>query len=191
MEVESSNVLLDKTSYLGFMSRFKFRLDDSLKGLNSCDSLRILIISGKGGTKLTSEMITKVCLQAEDHQFTVIGNQENLNIKNATQIPFCGDIEPLITSHHIVISSCGLNLTSEVLAIKNKFIAFAEKRPYNEQEIILEGLIKNNLAVPLDWENFSKTLVTFFDLISSKNLHSMFGAMEDFNQIELFRKYLV
>ncbi|MGB3606257.1 MAG: hypothetical protein WA775_14780 [Psychroserpens sp.] len=190
MEVDNSNLIIEKTHYLGFISRFKFRLDRNLDRVTLENSLKILIITGRGGTKLTSEIITKICLQSENHQFTVIGNQEDIIAKNAVQLQFSHDIESIIADHDIVISSCGLNLTSEILSLKNKFIAFAENRPYNEQNIILDGLVDNNLAVRLNYDNFEQTLIAFFNLKGNVNLKLMFGTMSKFNNIEIFKQYL-
>ena len=74
----------------------------------------------------------------------------------------------------MIISSCGINLTSEILAIKNKFIAIAEERPYDEQIAMQNTLVKHQLAIAVDLNNVRKCVEQYFDLQPPEQLSSWF-----------------
>ncbi|MGB3607963.1 hypothetical protein, partial [Psychroserpens sp.] len=106
------------------------------------------------------------------------------------KIEYTRNIENIILNHNIVIESCGLNMTSELLALKNKFIAVIENRYYNEHIETMKGLKRNNLAVELDVSNFKKTISDYLNLPKVENLKSFFGTMKDFKRIKEMKHFL-
>lgn len=190
METPEKSKITNKTHYLGFISRFQFRVNKKIESYKNNAIYKILILTGRGGTKLTNEKLQTICSQNPNYIFTVIGNNFDIKLDNVSCADFTQDLERLFEAHDIIISSCGLNLTSEILSIKNRFIAFAEERPYNEQEIILEGLKKNNLAVELDFDNIEKSIAACLALPIPKDLESYFGTMNSFVEIKELKPFL-
>ncbi|QYJ68249.1 glycosyltransferase [Flavobacterium litorale] len=191
LDIGEEQAIVDKTHYLGFISRFEFRRNINSYRSDISKQYKILIITGKGDTKLTDNNIEKICTQLEDASFTVFGRKSTYNgIKNLTSVPFTSELEELILRHDIVISSCGLNLTSEILALKNKFIAVPEDRPYAEQKAICKALVANNLAVELDVENIEHCITLYDALPINIDLESYFGRMEDFKTITELKPFL-
>ncbi len=190
MENSSDRNLNAKTTYLGFISRFKFRVAPKTDKLDPKGNLKILILMGNGGTRLNKDTITSICSQQKHYHFTLVGLNESINLPNLTQLTFTKDLEFLISRNDLVLSSCGINLTSEVLAIKNKFIAIPEDRPYDEQHMIMQGLEKNNLAVQLDLDNIHDSISQYLKLPLNKDLESYFGSMDEFKKLENLKSYL-
>lgn len=190
MENSTASKIINKTHYLGFISRFKLRVNKKIESYKTNTDYKILILTGRGGTQLTDEILHAICCQNTNYIFTIVGNNFDIKLDNVNSIDFTHDLENLFEMNDIIISSCGLNLTSEILSIKNKFIAIAEERPYDEQEVILEGLKKNNLAVELDFDNLEKSIDAYFALPLIKNLESYFGTMNNFREINELKLYL-
>lgn len=186
----SFNDLRSKTHYLGFISRFKFRHVDNFNLINRNTRLTVLILTGRGGTMLTSDLLTTICLQNCSYKFTVVGADNLIKLDNVRQIDFENELEGLIENHDVVISSCGINLTAEILSIKNKFIAIPEYRPFKEQVDIMDGLIRNHLAVKLDIENLDLSVKQLIELPINENLESFFGSMDLFKEIKELKQYL-
>ncbi len=190
LEYSIDNHYAHKTYYLGFISRFKFRNVIEKKFKNKSDNLKVLLLTGHGGTKLTSERLKIIYQQNYKHKFTVIGKRQPIAFFNVNQIDFTNNLERLFEDHDIIISSCGLNLTAEILSVKNKFIAFPEDRPYKEQKAILDGLVKNSLAVELNMNDIELSIEALIKLPINKNLESYFGSMNHFKKIKELKKYL-
>ncbi|MGB3606503.1 hypothetical protein, partial [Psychroserpens sp.] len=125
MESETKPSILEKTYYFGFISRFKFRLQPLIINLHLNSPLKILIILSPD-SNLSSKKIIELAKQMPIYQFTIIGNSDVYQLKNVSKIEYTRNIENIILNHNIVIESCGLNMTSELLALKNKFIAVIE-----------------------------------------------------------------
>jgi len=170
----------NKTQYLGFVSRYEYRENTSTFIRKPHHNTAVLIVAGKGGSSINKELIEKLVLQMPECRFTVIGIQCNANKSaNIKYVPFTKTLDTIVLEHDVVISSCGLNLTAELLALKNKFIAVPEKRPYQEQEYICEALVSLGLAVRLDANNFVETMETYNHLEIAEDLPSYFGTMEN------------
>lgn len=191
-EIESATKthFVDKTYYLGFISRFRFRYARNLRDTDKGSNLKILILTGNGGTKLTSPILKAICQQIYRFKYTLIGGDNTIKLANVKHMEFTNDLESLISNHDIVISSCGINLTAEILSIKNKFIAVQEDRPYNEQQYMLSGLLRHNLAVELDTNDIESSINKLIALPVNQNLKSFFGKMEMFNTIKELKYYL-
>ncbi|MDT0293014.1 hypothetical protein ACFQ3R_09940 [Mesonia ostreae] len=190
METETRKSLLKKIYHIGFISRFPFKKQNLDININLNSELKILIILSSE-TKLSSTDLHTLCNQMKNSQFSIISNLNVVNIKNATLLDYTRNLKPIILNHDIVIASCGLNMTSELLALKNKFIAIAENRYYDEHLETLKGLKKNNLAVELDVSNLKKTITEYLELPEVKNLKSYFGTMDSFKKIKILQPYLL
>ncbi|MGC1471041.1 MAG: hypothetical protein WA775_00505 [Psychroserpens sp.] len=189
MESETQPSILKKTYHFGFISRFKFRLKPLTINLHLNSPLKILIILSPD-SNLSSKNIIVLAKQMPMYQFTIIGKSDVGQIKNVRKIEYTRNIENIILNHNIVIASCGLNMTSELLALKNKFIAVIENRYYNEHIETMKGLKRNNLAVELDVSNFKKTISDYLNLPKVENLKSFFGTMKDFKRIKEMKHFL-
>jgi len=190
MEMCTDKAVIEKVNYLGFISRFKFRTTTSPVNLRSKKNIKILMLSGNGGLQLDRHSIEALCKQKLDYHFTIVGLTESIMGLNVNQLPFTNDLEQLMLDNDIVISSCGMNLTSEILSVKNKFIAIAENRPYEEQEMILRGLEKNGLAVKLNLHDLDRSIKEYIDLPVHNQLASYFGSMKNFEKIEKLKPFL-
>ena len=191
MDNETNWHFRQKTMYLGFISKYKFMRNQPVNFVIGGNFKRLLIIVGKGGTMLNSNIVSKIGKQIPDVVITVVGIDNHLQeFENFVFTAYQKNLKKVILANDIVIASCGLNLTSEVLALKNKFICVPEKRPYQEQEIICERLIKNQLAVKLDIENIVRTIEFFNRLPYLYNLESLFGTMERFKNHVILNRYL-
>ena len=182
---------MEKTYHLGFLSRFKFRKNVSSFIIKPISHLKILCIAGKGGTKLNEQLMAKLIQQVPDPTYTALGlNMTSENLNGINHLRFTKDIEQIILEHDVIISSCGLNLSSEILALKNKFIAVPERRPYNEQEAFCKKLVGCKLAIELNADNFLETLHQYQNLRFVDNLSEYFGSMENFKRINYFKNLL-
>ncbi len=191
LEIPDCKVMGVKTHYLGFISRFKFRRLRHYKINVANDDLKILIIVGKGGTCLDLDKIKNLRKQLPNAKFTVVGLNSNKNkLKHIEILKFSQGLDSLMLKNDIVISSCGLNMTAEVLAVKNRFIAIAENRPFNEQKLMCKSLIKHKLVVAMDFQDIKKTVEEFNRLPFYKNLRSLFGSMKNFKNVEQLKPYL-
>jgi UDP-N-acetylglucosamine:LPS N-acetylglucosamine transferase len=166
----------EKTFFLGFTSKFTFRNTNCLiESEPNLEGKTILILCGNGGTKIDAEIIDKICNVMPECTVNVVGNINGWNqIINGNYLGYVQNVEQYIVESDIVISSCGVNLTSEILAIKNKFIAIAEERPYNEQIEIQKALTANNLAIAFDINNIRNCFLQFLRLKPPINLANSF-----------------
>lgn len=177
LEPESTpSWLLKHTTYLGFFSKFEYTEKHRVVEANpDIKGKRVLVICGNGGTLLTGEVINTIISKLEQCDVVVAGNVEgSYKDFEKNYLGYLESVEDEISKADVVISSCGLNLTSEILALKNKFIAFAEERPYQEQHLICEALARHNLAVKLDIDNVADNVKTLLALQPPDNLHDWF-----------------
>tara|TARA_R110002049_G_scaffold151160_1_gene314690 strand:+ start:4221 stop:5234 length:1014 start_codon:yes stop_codon:yes gene_type:complete len=167
--------LKSKTFYLGFHSRFAFRNNDITTSNIDLKNKRILVICGKGGTLINNRLISKISSAIPACSLHIAGSFDNISPENEKLcLGFINDIEYVISESDVVISSCGLNLTSEILAIKNKFLAIAEERPYEEQKIMQDILVKHQLAIAFDENNIEKCIRDVLRLQPSSHLQDWF-----------------
>lgn len=190
-ETSKNKTVLEKTYYLGFLSRFELKESISEHSFNDNSAFKILILVGKGGTQMTSEKILQICKQCPNYHFTLIGVHKKLkSLSNVTVIEFSTAIERLIQTHEIIISSCGLNLTAEILSLKQKFIAFAEDRAYDEQQHILKTLVREKLAVELNLQDVNQSIKQLLELPKYPNMKSLFGKISNFRNVPTLKKHL-
>ncbi len=183
--------LLNKTYYLGFISRYKFKKKILKLDKNDDKAYSILILIGKGGTQIDSQLVKSLCNQMPKSEFTLVGDIRNLkSLKNLKILTFTPSIKKLIIENDMVIGSCGLNLTAEILSLKHKFIAFVEDRAYMEQQYVLNGLIQEKLAVELNSKDIKTSVQELIELPDHPNLESLFGKMSDFKTVDKLTPFL-
>ncbi|MBP2832924.1 hypothetical protein J8281_12075 [Aquimarina sp. U1-2] len=193
-QLECSNTpkwIVDKTIYLGFTSRYKYRHAKHRSWKDLPKRLKVLIITGHGGTSIHQEMIQKIAESSARIKVTVIGPIQG--IASTETIQYLGvqrNIEHYLTSCDVVIASCGMNLTSEILAIKNKFIAVPEDRPFDEQKILCRNLVREKLAIRLNPNDIPGTIAALLNLNSNKNLKNLFGKSESLSKHHIIRSYI-
>lgn len=187
-ELEAKNTpewVIKKTKYSGFLSRFNYEqnLDFITLAKKPISELNILILAGMGGTRINNDLIEKIAKETKSKSISVIGGINNYTIKNKANIYYLGyqqNIEEHIKAADLVISSCGLSLSSEILALKNKFIAVPEKRPFLEQELFCKSLVRDNLAVELNISNIYESIQQFLELKPNPNIATYFSSMHSF-----------
>ncbi|WP_378186998.1 glycosyltransferase [Aquimarina sp. W85] len=172
---------VSKTFFLGFFSRFaycsQYRIVENTPKL---DGKKVLIICGNGGTNFTAEMIIQIQEKLAICNIKVVGNiNGDSELLGNDYLGYVTNVDTYIKESDVVISSCGINLTAEILSLKNKFIAYPENRPYKEQEKMAQALIKNKLAVLFDLETIDKCVKNYLQLIPPKDLKQWFYKPED------------
>ncbi|SHG50620.1 hypothetical protein SAMN05444483_11427 [Salegentibacter echinorum] len=185
--------LKTKTFFLGFHSKYKYTGNYCLvEEKPTLKDKKILILTGTGGTKINRHLIDEIVKKVPDCRITIAG-EINGNVENSSSVEFLGfvkNIEVHLKANDIILSSCGLNLTSEILAVKNKFIAVPEDRPYNEQEELCKALVANNLGVRFDEGNIVNCFTHFLELEPPKNLEKWFFKKSNVaNFIEKIKSY--
>ena len=196
-ELESKNTenwVVNKTIYTGFLSRFKFVKNHSFEALKNknLSNLKILVIAGMGGTTINETIIQKIAIETGSFNIQIIGGISAGRKNNSDQINYLGyqnNIKDIIENNDVIISSCGLNLSSEILALKNKFIAIPEERPFFEQELFCQNLVANKLAIRFNPNNIKQTLIDFINLSPNPNIENYFGNMKSFTDLENIQKY--
>ncbi|MDT0293029.1 glycosyltransferase [Mesonia ostreae] len=168
--------VINKTYFLGFHSQFKFTPKYCfLYERPVLKNKEIVVVCGNGGTKVNANVVNKIIDELPKCEVKILGNIENeQQIPTYNYIGFVDDIEHFLKKADVVISSCGLNLTSEILALKNKFVAVPEERPYNEQEIMCKALEKNNLAIRFNTDDIQGCIKKCLKLKPPKELKNWF-----------------
>ncbi|UAB85058.1 hypothetical protein INR75_03245 [Zunongwangia sp. SCSIO 43204] len=143
------NWVKEKTLYLGYFSRLHFVSNENTIALERIQ--KILILRGKGnGTKLV-KALPKIAMRFQGLQIKALGDFSDLE-QQVTGIQFLGfqsKISSYIDDADLIISSAGLNLSSEVLCSKKIFCCIPEDRPFMEQEHTASVLYENRLAFDL------------------------------------------
>lgn len=151
---ESSNTpawVKEKTIYLGFFNRFS--CNQKLKFKNQNSYLKnVCVISGKGGNEKLLRSLPKLQKRFSYSEINVYGAQVpsrqrgNLNFRKSAP-----NIMKTLQDADIIVANCGLNLTSEIIETGKPFLSIPENRPFGEQEYMHAFLLRNNLALDLDF----------------------------------------
>ncbi|UZO82404.1 hypothetical protein NBT05_08000 [Aquimarina sp. ERC-38] len=144
-----------KTYYTGFISKAK----TTGNYLDPVGVPFILVIQGKGGSKMDASFYKKLADRFTNTKIIVLGSvPEHQQHKNITYPGFVSNIIPYIDHADYIISSCGSNTTSELLSRKRKFLMVPEERPFEEQNEICKLMEKNKLGVRFDSNNITKSM---------------------------------
>ncbi|WP_296180578.1 hypothetical protein [Pseudomonas sp. UBA1879] len=137
--------LRDKTGYSGWLSRF------SGARSASAEPGRVLIITGQGGTGLSTGLIEAVARHCPEWQFRVAGGLEpGATLPNLHWLGRVPDPRESMLSAEIVIGSASDSLVSEAASLGCRYIAVAEDRPFDEQRQQARRLNELNVAIGLE-----------------------------------------
>ncbi|EJF89017.1 hypothetical protein [Bartonella tamiae] len=153
------------------------------------DDKRILLVLGKGGHNIKSDLLFLMAQELSDWTIDVIGpfqNQITLP-KNINIHGWVNNVHSFMARATIVAGACGDGLLSDVMAMNKLFIALPQKRPFDEQVEKARLLHKNSFAVsyekwPSSWRKAIK---------KAQNLRHSFSDLHDNNGIESAANYLI
>jgi len=145
--------VLKKTFFAGGISRLQSQHD-----VSSPDKKLIAIITGKGGTSITTDLIEHIARSCPEWHFQIMGgltsstNQQ----KNVTYLGNIDKPEQILANCTIVIGNAGHNTVMELAALNKRFIAIPEQRPFDEQ-LVKAGILKKlKLAYIINPESLFK-----------------------------------
>ncbi len=136
----------DKTLYLDYFSRFS--LDQNNTGNTPTTIRKILVIRGKGEASKLLKSLPDIGKRFEGLEIKALGDFSELetSISGIHFLGYQSKVSAFINEADLVISSAGLNLTSEILYSQKIFCCIPEKRPFNEQEHTASVLYNHRLA---------------------------------------------
>ncbi|MCC9658411.1 glycosyl transferase family 28 protein [Rhodopirellula sp. JC737] len=153
----------EKTIYLDGFCRFE--CDPSTTGTNASertsvsnftdanDSLRVVVMFGRGGTGNVHEHLRKAAESLPHSQWLVLGKEDNNDRRETpTNLQFLGwhdSPDEILRSADVVITSAGHNSVMELGRSRQRFIAIAEERPFEEQVRKSHILDREGLAIGL------------------------------------------
>ncbi|MBL4678957.1 MAG: hypothetical protein JKY70_22615 [Mucilaginibacter sp.] len=137
-----------KTFYSGYISQYADRKFSNDQYANS-NEITILL----GYDNYDEQVLSNIT--ADNHAtFTIVGNKNHYNLRdNCKQLGRVADISTAIVGD-VVISAAGQNTIAELLSLNKSLVLLPEPRPYYEQDVHAQVLVKNNVAL-LARENFS------------------------------------
>lgn len=141
----------EKTIYLGFFNRFSKIEYLKFKSQNNYIK-NVVVLSGKGGNEELLKALSRLQKRFHYSEINVYGaedlrlQQGNLRFKKPTI-----NLLKTLERADLIVANCGLNLTSEILETGKPFLSIPETRPFNEQEYMHAFLMRNKLALDLDY----------------------------------------
>jgi len=154
----------NKTFYTGGLSRFAPSADTS-----DASKKHVAILIGNGGTSINAEFLDYLSKQCLQWTFHILGDSQH--VRTASNLHFHGklnDPQDILANCCIVIGNAGHNTVMECASLNKRFIAIAEKRPFEEQEEKARIIEELALAVHvpaseircIDWEEMLENLLT-------------------------------
>ena len=135
-----------KTHAVGAISRFDGRQPATAP---SGGSPRVLVLSGRGGTELTIDMLAAAERKTPKWAWTVLGPPSTRWVE---------DPWPLLCAADVIVTHAGQNAIADVAAAKRPAVVIAQPRPHDEQHATARALHQAQLAVvspswpaPEDW----------------------------------------
>ena len=137
--------LRDKTAYSGWLSRYAGApCAAPQKG-------RVLVITGRGGTDLSTALIEAVARQCPERHFRVAGALgPGIVLPNLHWLGHLSNPQEEMRSAEIVVGSASDSLVSEAAALGCRYIAVGEERPFEEQRLQARRLGELNVAIGLE-----------------------------------------
>ena len=130
----------DKTHAVGAISRFdgRPRVDPAAGGRP-----RVLVLSGRGGTEVTLDMLAAAGRGTPRWDWTVLGPPGTRWVQ---------DPWPLLCGADVIVTHAGQNAIADVAAARRPAVVIAQPRPYDEQVTTARVLRDARLAVvPSTW----------------------------------------
>ncbi|WP_213881846.1 hypothetical protein [Pseudomonas sp. dw_358] len=135
----------DKTAYCGWLSRF------AGAPLATPRAGQALVISGHGGTGLSTSLLAAVAAQCPEWHFRVAGPlAPGTGLPNLEWLGRLNDPQQAMREAEVVIGSASDSLVAEAASLGCRYIAVAEERPFDEQRLQARRL--NALEVALGLE---------------------------------------
>lgn len=128
----------DRVHAVGGISRFAGRTAPPAHPHRPGDPLRVLVLSGAGGSSWTSATWRRVEAACPQARFTYLGG---------TLGPRSEDPFPQIAAADVVISAAGQNSIADLAVARARTIVLAQARPFGEQAATAALLAREGLAV--------------------------------------------
>ena len=112
---------------------------------------QVLVIVGRGGSRLDETQCTRIATDLPDHQVRVLGLNPPAthSMRNLTFAGQVDDPRPDLASASVVIGNAGLGTVSDVVTAGRPFVVLPEDRPYGEQAATGQALAATGAAVVL------------------------------------------
>lgn len=137
--------LRDKTTYSGWLSRF------AGAGGTAPQAGNVLIITGHGGTGLSTALIDAVARQCPDWRFRIAGGlAPGTPASNLVWLGNLPDPQDEMRNAELVVGSASDSLVGEAASLGCRYIAVAEDRPFDEQRLQARRLNELNVALGLE-----------------------------------------
>lgn len=136
----------EKTAYAGFIC------DPRERSGAPCTSRRVALVSGRGGSPLSTESIAAAAQATPTWDWHVFGLLEVLRCppENLHLHGWCEHLAPHLSKSPIVVGGCGDGLLAEVAAQGLRFVCLPEDRPFDEQRSKARVLAACEMALVLD-----------------------------------------
>ena len=159
--------IVNKTIYLGFLSKFLFDCHVSERPMEYRSSRRPILahIKGFGGGRRND-----LSPLSDNFDVFAIGprNKSESSCSKTIDIGVVDNIGPYIEHADTVVAACGLNLTSEILSLGKRFLAIPEIRHFKEQYYMAHNLDRLGWAV--DTSKFADIWEAFNALSNSEHI---------------------
>lgn len=126
-----------KTHNVGSISRFDGRPRQATAGDAADGRRRVLVMSGRGGTELTTGQLADARRATRGWDWTVLGPPEDR---------WVADPWPLLCAADVVVTHAGQNAIADVAAAGRPTVVVPQARPHGEQEATAGALGRAGLA---------------------------------------------
>ena len=134
-----------KTTYSGWLSRHA--------GAPSANPQagRVLVITGHGGTGLSAQILEAIAQRCPQWQFRVAGGLiPGTAMPNLIWLGHLSDPQEEMRNAQIVVGSASDSLVGEAASLGCRYIAVAEDRPFDEQQLQARRLNELGVAIGLE-----------------------------------------
>lgn len=141
----------DKTIFTGFISRYAADRDHTKALRNGGVQRTIVVLIGHGGTAITARALGEAARACPEWHWTVLGpvdRAEGLLLPaNIAMLGVVADPAQWLATADVIVGSAGDSVVAEVAAFRQRFICFADPRPFDEQMATAQSLERHGLAV--------------------------------------------
>ena len=142
----------EKTVFTGFISRYA--AGGAKAQTLKCDvtaAKTVIVLIGHGGTAMTATALSEAARACPQWHWTVLGPVGQTDaLALPSNIVFLGVVDDpaqWIATASVVVGSAGDSVVAEIAAFRQRFICFAEPRPFDEQMATAQSLERHGLAV--------------------------------------------
>jgi predicted glycosyltransferase len=115
------------------------------------DGRQVLVIVGRGGSRLDETQCARIAAELPDHQVRVLGLNPPLD-RATGNLTFAGQVDDPrsdLATASVVIGNAGLGTVGDVVTASRPFVVLPEDRPYGEQAATGRALAAGEAAVVL------------------------------------------